>query len=405
MSYKKIIIIVIVSILICAGLFWLYLNFTSATIVINSPQDSDIYIKQSSNEFKKIGNTKATYQTQDTNTVIVEARKDSQVSQKSVSPEKNKTINVDLQFKELVKAEYFAPGPLTYPFIQNGFIYGINPQTNNIAAFPISPSTATAPPLPLLPFLKQIIWQTSREFIYVTLGRGTGFVSNGKVQEGNYSSNIAIATSEKNNYILLNKDGFYFSPKSNFFGATKLTDLVENSSPGVFADDNYLYSLSLIYNNSLNKDDVEPTGKETILIIYGQDGKKINEYKLAITSKSSKVVSLDKNTITVLSPEGLTIIDTKTNQIKTQAFSFGEVQDMVLYKDKLLLLGTEGLWEYNQQSGEYNKIAVYPENQKYVPNSLVVLDGVLFLSTSVTDEALINKSGSTVRSAIYKISL
>jgi len=403
MNYKRIIIIVVVSILVCIGLFWLYLNFTSATIVINSPQDSDIYVKQSGNEFKKIGNTKATYQTQDTNTVVIEARKDSQVSQKSISPEKSKTINVDLQFKELVKAEYFAPGPLTYPYIQNGFIYGINPQTNNIAAFPISPSTATPPQLPLLPFLKQIIWKTSTDFIYVTLGRGTGFVNNNKLQEGNFSTNIAIATSELNNYILLNKDGFYYSPKSNFFSVTKLANLTDNSSPNIFADNNYLYTTSLIYNEG--GEDAEPIGKETNLVVYGTDGKKINEYKLDIVSQTEKVLSLDKNTIGVLSSDNLTLIDLKTNQVNTETFSFGEVEDMVMYKDKLLLLGTEGLWEYNQQSGEYYKLAVYPENQKYVPNSLVVLDGVLFLSTSVTDDALLNKSGPTVRSSIYKISL
>lgn len=405
MNYKKIIIIVVISILVCVGLFWIYIKLTSATIIISSPQDSDIYVKQSSSDFKKIGKTKVTFETQDTNTVIVEARKDSQTVQKSVTPEKNKTITVDLQFKDLVQAEYFAPGPITYPYIQNGFIYGINPQTNNIAAFPISPSTATPPTLPLLPFLKQIIWQTSRDFIYVTLGRGTGFVRNNIIQEGNYSSNIAIATSDLNNYILLNKDGFYYSPNSNLQNITKLSGLIDNSNPNVFADNNYLYTISLIYNDSVNNNDVAPTGKETSLVIYGLDGKKINEYKPPITNPSSKVVSIDKSTIAVLSPEGLTLIDIKTNQIKTQTLSFGEVKDMVVYKDQLLLLGTEGLWEFNRQSGEYNKIAVYPENQKYVPNSLVVLDGVLFLSTSVTDDALINKTGPTVRSAVYKISL
>lgn len=403
MNNKKLIVIIIASLVGIIIIAFLFIKFTTATINVTTQENAKIYSKQGTVEFKEVGRGKATISTRESSQVIIEARLNGQVVQKPVTPQKNKSITVDLQFKPLVEAKYFAPGPLIYPYIENGFIYGINPNTNGLSVSAIEGNTNSEPTLPLLPFMKQVFWTSSNNFTYVTLGRGAGFVRNNQIEEGNYSNNVAMAKSDSNNYILLNKNGYYFSPQFNLGKVTKLADIPNNSSPSVFADNNYLYAVSLIYNESKDEGDVEPTGKETNLLIFDTNGNKIKETKLALTQEVNKVVSINKSKIAILSSDGIFILDLGTNNIQVKSFSFGDVQDMVIYKDRLILMGSDGLWQYNYDSDEYYKVATYPENQEYTPGSLVVLNKNLYFSTSVTKEALLKDKALIIRSGVYKI--
>jgi len=404
---KQIIIVVtalLTSIVIIVLLVVGWQRYTTTTINITAPQDAKIFIKQASNSFSEIGTTTATYKTRDAGVIIVEARDDGRVVQRSVTPAHNKTKTINLEFQPLVSAQIFSQGSLTNLFIQNGFTYGINSHTNNIAAFPILPSIGLSPILPsTLPFLKQVIWKNPKNFTAITLGRGSIVVKDNVIEDNENYPFSMVGVGQKN-AVLLGKDGFYFSTDTDVSKTNRLSELIQNSIPQVFADSTYLYGVSLI-NEPIKDESDHPVGKETNLILYDQNGKQVNNFTVPIKSSIYKVVALNNSTLAILSENQLVLVDTNTKKITTQDFSFGFVKDMVIYKNKLLLLGSDGLWQYNTSTTEYYKIALYPPNQEYVPFSLTVLDGSLFFSTSVTSKALKEKTGPTVTNGVYKISL
>lgn len=394
-------------VLMFAG-FLLWQNYQTSRFVINAPQNSKIFVKQNSNSFSELGTTTAKYNTNSSSEVYFEARLDGQVSQKSFKPKSHHTETVNLSFQPIINAQLFAKGALTSIFIENGFIYGINPHTNALAAFPIIPSQTTAPNVPLLPYLKQIIWKNSKNFYAVTLGRGTQVVENNTRFEGNQLPYGAIATGRENS-ILVGNNAYYFSQNTNLNKTVKLSDFIKNSEPNVFADFNFLYAVNTINDISSkevsnNDDTVIVTPKETNLLIFNQSGQQKYNLNLDIKSKIYKLLSIDQNTLIALTENKLNIIEINTKKVTEKDFSFGVVKDMVLYNNKLLLLGSDGLWQYSIDNNQYTKVAKYPSSQEYVANSLTVLNGSLFFSTSATKEAIKNQSGSDVTNAIYKIS-
>ncbi len=388
-------------VLIIAG-YLLWQSYSSSTFIISAPQNANIFVKQDSETFKEIGKTNATYKSRSKSTVFFEARLNDQVSQKSYSPQGNSTTNVNLDFKPLVNAQPFANGALTNLFIENGFVYGINANTNSLTASPILPSTSVAPNVLLLPFLKQAIWKNSTNYYAVTLGRGTQVIENNKILDGNLLPYSSIAVG-KSNSVLLGKDGYYFAESNNLNKTKKLTDLKPQTEPQVFADNTYLYTISLVLNKTTNEDEV-PTGKESNFIIYDQNGTQKFNITLPIKDQIYKIIALDSNNVMALTNNQLLFINLKEKSITPQDFSFGQVKDMVVYKNKILLLGSGGLWEYDNTSKQYSKVATYPTTQEYVPYSLTVLSDNLFFSARATAEAIKNKTGPTVANNIYKVS-
>lgn len=388
-------------ILILAVLLW-WQNYSASTFIISAPENASIFVKQNSSSFKEIGKGSVTYKTRSGSTVFFEARQNEQISQKSYSPQSNTTTNVTLDFKPIVIAQPFANGALTNIFTENGFVYGINSNTNSLTASPILPNTSVTPNILLLPFLKQIIWKNSTNYYAVTLGRGTQIIENNKILDGNLLPYSSIAVG-KSNSVLLGQDGYYFAESNNLNKTKKLNDIKPQSEPQVFADNTYLYTVSLIFNPTSNEDEV-PSGKESNFVIYDQNGEQKFNINLPIKDQIYKIIALDSNNIMALTNNQLLFIDLKTNNITPQDFSFGEVKDMVIYKNKILLLGSGGLWEYIKNSSQYSKVASYPNTQEYVPFSLTVLNDNLFFSARATNEAIKDKTGPTVANNIYKIS-
>lgn len=405
MDYKKIIIpSVIVLILVSIGI-WLFTLFTTSTINISSPQGSDIFIKQNTSDFVKIGNTNTTYKTRDKSVVIVEARSENQVTQKPITPQPNKTIDITLEFQPLVEAKEFSQGPLTNILIEGGAIYGINPQTNSLAVFTVPPNTKPPTILSTLPNLKQVLWKDSKNYNYVTIGRGTGIVRDGVSRDREFNTISGVATYNNKDFILYDNTGFYYSKDSDLTVKSKLSDTVKNSNAQVFADSNYMYTVSLVYKDVKEEGDFDPEGKETKLTLYDQSGKKVGEHTLDIKNKSSKVLTINKSNIGILTLNGLYIFNLDTKELSKKDFSFGAAEDMVMFNNKLLLLGSSGLWEYKSEQEVYSKVAKYPDELVYVPGSLSVFRNELYFSTAVSNSALLEKSGPQTTSKIYKISL
>lgn len=400
-------IVTITIILIVGGVIaWLvYLRLTTATIVFSTAESAEIFTKQGQGDFQSLGKGKATLKTRDTDLVIAESRLDGQVTQRSVQPERRKSQKVSLDLRPLIKADRLASGPLTSMFLDGRYIYGINPNTGSLSASIVNAGpNDIGPPLPLLPRLLQITWSDVNNYFFATTKRSGGMVINGTPQlEEGALPYYEAADTDSGVLGLLANDGFYIA--KNLPGvpaARKIVDITPGTSPAIFSDADKIFLVELVYGGSDN--DQEATASGTNLQVFSESGDSQGKFELPIKSRSFALAGI-KNKVVVLSEDNVTLLDTKTGDSRPLSFSFGEVEDMVLSKGRIILLGSSGLWELNPDNAEYQKVAVFPEGEVYVRNSLEDIDGSLYFSTSTSRSELTRTTNISAQSSIYKITL
>lgn len=386
------------------------LRLLTATITITGPAESEIYVKQGTEGFQQIGISQATFKTRSLETVYVEARLNQQVSQAEIAPKRRENLVVDIEIRPLAQAQRLASGPLIYPRIDDGYIYGINPNINNLAVEPLGQGTKSHPPLPLLPFLKKVVWQNSQNYYYLTLDGRAGIVRNSKsvfddpgeqsLEGKAYDDVVNLGTGK---FGLMASDGLFMFNGVSLSSSAKLAGPVNNSTSSLFVSGKHLYVSSLIYEEEGAAHE-ELRGQETILEVFNLEGKKIQDYNLPIAEPIYRAVSQNGPSITLLTASGLYLFDTQTQALQLKTFSFGTVRDLLAHKDKLLLLGTSGLWEYQNDTGQYYKVAAYPDGEEYVIDSLATLNGKVYFSTSISEGAFSDAS-SSANSNIYQLDL
>jgi len=386
---------------------------TSSTIKISSSDHTQIFVRQGDQDFKQIGTGQATYKTRDTDIVYAEARQDGQVSQKSVQPERRKTVSLTLELKPLAKAEAIAGGPLIDMFFTNSYIYGINPDNGSLTARGLgADNNDPGPLLPLLPKLLQIVWADSNNFYYATTTRRGGLVQNGQplVQEERRDAPLpyyAAAQINNSSLGLLSNDGLYLANGvSGVQSARKISGLTKGTSPAIFSDSTRLYLTELVYKSGGDSEDEGLTEDpiSTNLVIFDSNGKQTSKFSLPLTERTMAIGG-SSDALAVLSAGNVMLVNTKTGQSRNISFSFGNVEDLVIYKDRVLLLGSSGLWQLNPVSGEYTKVATYPKGEDYVRGSLQNTNGNLYFSTVVSEETLSQTTTTTAQSSIYKLVL
>lgn len=381
-----------------------FLKLNTATITVKTDPTADIYVRQGGTaDYKKIGTGTAGFKTRSEDLTFVESRYKDQVSQTAVTPRRRQNIQIEVKLQPLVKAQRISEGPLAYLHVQGNLVFGLNPQVNNLSVKPLVKTSTNLPRLPALPFLRQLIWTNNDSYIYVSLGQGAGMVRAGVVKLDGLPY-ISAAISRNRTLALLASDGVYLAESSNIGRARKIGSTVQNSTPSIFADNEGIYFSSLVYEEPTDESD-EPVGKETQLGVFNTKGKKVENFTLAIKNPLYTITPVNKTMLALLSQSELTLLDRANGSTETKSFSFGKVRDMLMYKDKLLLLGDAGLWEYSLAQNTYHKVATYPEGEEYVANSLTVSGSKLYLSTSVSDEQLLSSQSSSAQSSVYQLSL
>lgn len=400
MNYKKILLIVVPLIILTGIGIWFYLLSTTATLIVSAPQESEIYVKESGEEFRLLGKNEVEFKTRSSNEIIFEARKDSLRSQKTIKPEANKTIKVELEFEKQLTLKSVAKVAMSNFLIENGLVYGINTHTKSFISVPTNNSVQPSPVTPLLPNLKKIIYKNGKNFLYISLGKGTGIVENNKVQEDEIFKYSDASIIRDNKLALLGKDGLYIGDRDNLENAKKINGYYNDSSPSVFSNSENIYMVSRIYEES--EEGILPKAKENKLQIFNPDGVKLKEITINTQEKINNVIQLSNESVAALTTDDIYFINTENSEISNLNFSFGQVKDSIIFKDELFLLGTDGLWRFRRDSNDFVKMAEYPKEQEYVPLSLTVLNGEMFFSTSITDNAL-KDSKSNETSNIFRV--
>lgn len=392
---------------------WLF----TAQITITSSQNATIYVKQAEDSFREVGKGRTVYRTKVLDTVYVEAREAGAATQKTVDPKRRANTEVSLPLKPLGKYEYVAGGPFIYPFISGSFIYGINPNTNSLDVKSLGEESKDLPMLPLLPFLKEIAWFDSENYIYVTAIKGTGVVS---TQPGLAASNLpyngAVKVSDSVT-ALSGSEGLYLANGLDIRNARKIASSDPNAPSFLFADDRYIYYGWLkfgevheeehpVFRGSLTEESEEhdPEIEEVSLIVFNHDGTKVKQLTLPEREQFYRVTSVGKSTVAVLVGGGLRLLNIDTGEIQPAQFDFGNVKDMLMHNGRLLLLSDVGLWEYAIKEEAFYKRAAYPEGEEYVANSLTEFNGSIYFSTQMSREE-INKTSTTAKSSVYRIAL
>jgi hypothetical protein len=347
-----------------------------------------------------LGKNEVEFKTRSSNEIIFEARKDSLRSQKTIKPEANKTIKVELEFEKQLTLKSVAKVAMSNFLIENGLVYGINTHTKSFISVPTNNSVQPSPVTPLLPNLKKIIYKNGKNFLYISLGKGTGIVENNKVQEDEIFKYSDASIIRDNKLALLGKDGLYIGDRDNLENAKKINGYYNDSSPSVFSNSENIYMVSRIYEES--EEGILPKAKENKLQIFNPDGVKLKEITINTQEKINNVIQLSNESVAALTTDDIYFINTENSEISNLNFSFGQVKDSIIFKDELFLLGTDGLWRFRRDSNDFVKMAEYPKEQEYVPLSLTVLNGEMFFSTSITDNAL-KDSKSNETSNIFRV--
>jgi hypothetical protein len=381
----------------------IFLWLTTSTIAVTSQPDAQIFIRQDGSESEYAGTGRAVFRTRSSATVFVEARAEGRVTQQAVKPRRARTTAADLQLRELAETRAIAEGPLIFPHIEKGFIYGINPRTKSLAVNPLGRADRLEPALPNLPFVKRIIWLGSAShFLYVSQGRGTGVIGGRQPRAGLPYTDAALLPGTSD-LALLAADGVYLARRANFQTASKIADTTANSAPSIFADGGRIFFASLIFEE-LEQEADQPRGVETRLLVFGRGGEQQHDFRLELTEPIYKIVALDDDTAGLLTGTGLTELELASGKTAERAFDFGRVRDLIVFRDRRLLLSETGLWEYDAASGASYKIAGYPTGEEYTDNSLAVINGALYFSTSIKRDELL-KDSTAARSSVYRVVL
>lgn len=393
--------LIVVGVVVFWFLWWLI--FT-ATIKINAPEGSDIFIKQSDNSFEYIGKTTATYRTRSTDTVFIEARKSDQTTQKSTTPQRRKTTTVTLDLGKLSPITRVADGPITYPLATQDFLIGINPNTNGMTYKKISGRLVPEgqePSFPILPYLKQIFWFDQFNFVYVTLGFGTGSVVNNQepAKNDSYSFYSGAMLPTKSGVALLGDRGLHYTSGTNVKEAKKIYDLSNKDNYEIFSDSSYVYVTALSFEPIIEEDQ-QPIGKETKLLVFDSNGKKIQDFVVPIKQQVQGIATVGNNKLYAIAGDKVFSINMKDRSINESSFSFDVAKDIIAYKDEVFILSTKGLWRFDQSSQDFKKVANYPPSEEYVYGSLTVYDNSLFFSSKLNKYAAY---GPDSRSSVFRL--
>lgn len=393
--------------------FFVYSWFVTSTVTITA-SDAVIVVKQD-DKTTTFNSSPAVFKTRSIATVFIEARRsDDGITQRGIVPKRRQNTRIALEVQALARAELVNQAPYIYPLIENNLIFGIRPYNGDIAVSNIIGSDSGAlPKLPGLYDLKQILWRDSKNFIYVTKLKGTGVAS---TQPGLIRRDLpytAVAAVDADRTALLSRFGLHLSTKGlDIADAPVIAEPRNDTLPFVFADRRFIFygwpdvAASQDQGKRTSSDEASEREAEvngTILSIYTPGGDVAGQFRVAIKTKVHKILSLDEQRIVILADDGLYITSLRGKGTRKESFLFGVVKDMALYRNRLLLLGSAGLWEFDSSDETYHKTATYPVGEEYVPYSLAVINNALYFSTSVAKDGF-SKNKNAVNS-FFRIQL
>jgi hypothetical protein len=165
-------IILVVAVLIGASV----LNRLSAfNITVQAPEGSRIFVALSpEGEMKEIGKNTVSYLTKQKEPIHFRIVRNNEESMISLEPQKFDSQTVEVSFENTVSAQKFLEGPLINPLVERDTLYGLSATTRTLSSFGLSGFKPVRQSFVGLPFMKEVAWRDSRNFVYEKFAGGVG---------------------------------------------------------------------------------------------------------------------------------------------------------------------------------------------------------------------------------------
>lgn len=371
---------------------------------ITTESDADIYVATSQDaELKKIGTGEATYSSRKVpSEVYVQIRKGTKRAVTGAIIEKRgKTDSTFLKFEQPAVATTVSKASVKNTFIEGTLVQGIASYESSVVSFSTDSYATTRAELSGLPYMQKILWYDKNNFIYKSLDGVVGQFINGE-DGGNeeltdFSSggddggadylNIVDFAKAPNRPLALMSPRFIYT--STNMGSTRKQIAFHEKGDELerlFASNDYIFWFA----GDAPSSDLAPEKSKTIkdiqtarIVQFDYTGKQLNDFKVA-GSKVIAITSFNKIVYT-LTDSALTIRNGA--DVKTIPLYLANPNDMIVYKDRVLVSSDTGVWQVNKERTGLGKVYSTPNGQGTIPNSLSINpDGRLLLSTRVSSE-------------------
>lgn len=402
-NFKRLITVSVVVLVLVVGLV-IFLN-RPGSLTINTEAGASISVATTKGgEFKKIGAGTATYKTSKIpSDLYIRITKDSKTTLSSARIDRRSSQTIELSLANPIRAQEITKGSVLNVFMEGTLVQGIDPNESMLVSFRTDKFETTRAAFVSLPYMKKVVWYDRDNFAYLSGesqvgqfkagsdagpdGIGTNLKTGPVLGEDSAAPSVSeelrdIAKSPGKPLVLMSKDHIYLSDDMG-------TNLREVISYKTSTEENVLFASSQsIFRVSSRQagDEVEnekAADKKPSITIqqYDYSGKDIATYGLEDDSPVSNVIQRGER-LYVLTANSLYALQGET-QPQKQNLYFGKAKDIALYKDYVVLLGDDGLWNLGADGKSLQLLHSYGQNGVGLNGSMsVTADGRLVFGTT-----------------------
>jgi hypothetical protein len=368
------------------------LNAPSIVTVTSKPGATISIATEKGGQFKKIGQTKATYisfgKPKD---IYVLAQLGDQVTYGSATQKRFTRQSLSLSLADGIKAEKITDGAVFDAIFQGTKGQGLVAGQNTLINFStVSANEPVNPQFVGLPFISKIIWYDFNNFVYLTdegvgqfingtdaglSGVGTRITGEVRLDPSNTNASDSpiikdMAKADDGPLVLLSNTNIFTSIDRGTSLRAISSFESDKRDTSIFASGNSIFKITAPpLTESESDSDIASNKLPMTVQELSYTGKVISTTDL---KDSQEVIDIVKkgSTTYVLSYSGLQII--KDGEVSKQSLYFSDVAGMTLYKDKVVLLADSGLWNVSEDGKSYSRLFNFETNGVGLEKSLSI---------------------------------
>jgi len=388
---RRVVIALLVALLLGGSIAVIIDRLNTFAVLVSTDPSADIYAAvEPEGEFENIGQGSASFSTKQQTPIYFKVVKGEQESLLAVSAKALDGQTVEIALLEPLSAQKFLEGPIVDPMIEKDLIYGISANTNSI--FNVGISEFKPPKLSYvgLPFLKEIVWQDSNNFVYERYSGGVGAFINGDIigsahfGSGTNSDSAgrfyALAKHGEQPLALLGDDGIYTS--SNLGKTNKrVYQTAVDEAWYLNADDDYIYyaSYKLPTHHATETEDVdladlhEDDLPSVHIYVLDYEGGLVVDTVLQNTARVYDIARVgDSQQFVILGDKSAVVIAPQNQSEASHSDYFLSSVNMLSVGDNLFVFNQFGIWRMEPATGLRQLVFKFIASQNYVPGSAEV---------------------------------
>ncbi len=378
-------------------LFSVFQFFTKKSLDVIAPADANIYVKYDPADiFELAGQGKVDLDTGGNDYAYIKVEQNDKTTVTGVRLDKtNNTVTIDLS--DVTQGEKLIDIGLANIRIENDTIFGLNPSSQRLLSYDLTPPFEQANFYIGLPDIEKVLWEDAERYIYVAPLAGITSV------DGN-SRNVlegAIDIGYLNGvYYILALDGMYTSAWPGADNAiTKVADRNYSSGARLHVSDEMILVSNPIEGAS-NQVFQSQDFIGSIVEIFDEDGQSISETGIDVLGVVSSAAA-SNGRLFIASDDTLTVYEEGGDLLPEYSFVI-TAQDIKTHNGvPILLSDDEGVVMFEDDQYKYIEQSLFGE--RYTSGSLISDSGDIIYSTRLPESSL--SSSNDTRPGVYRIDL